>query len=134
MLKINEQEYCSRFFDRLTSFSLFPQITLPSRFTTCNGILINNFFCNLTKYMLESTAGILIKKFSDHQPHFRIMDTTLKKEHPIKYTNHNYNIILDEINQVKNKYMTSKLVKFYKYKHKVYMNNSRFASLNTTQR
>ena len=86
MLKINEQEHCSRFFDMLTSFSLFPpQITLPTRFTTCNGTLIDNFFCNLTKYILESTAGILIKKFSDHQPHFIIMDTTLKKKHLIKF-------------------------------------------------
>ena len=78
VLKINEQEHCSRFFDMLTSFSLFPQITLLTRFTICNGTLIDNFFCNLTKYILESTAGILIKKFSDHQPYFIIMDTTLK--------------------------------------------------------
>ena len=136
----------------LTSFSLFPQITLPTRFTTCNGTLIDNFFCNLTKYILESTAGILIKKFSDHQPYFIIMDTILKKQHPTKFieiniqnkkamlkvkedlistkiyekldisptadTNRNYNIILDEINQAKNKYMMSKLVKFNQYKHK----------------
>ena len=33
--------------------------------------------------------------------------------------NHNYNIIINEINQAKNKYMTSKLVKFNKYKHKM---------------
>ena len=32
--------------------------------------------------------------------------------------NYNYNIIIDEINQAKNKYITSKLVKFNKYKHK----------------
>ena len=33
-------------------------------------------------------------------------------------TNRNYNIILDEINQAKYKYMMSKFVKFNKYKHK----------------
>ena len=32
--------------------------------------------------------------------------------------NYNYNIIIDEINQAKQKYMTSKLVKFNKYKHR----------------
>ena len=37
---------------------------------------------------------------------------------PTTDTNRNYNIILDEINQAKNKYMMSKLVKFNKYKHK----------------
>ncbi len=60
MLKINEQHHCSTFFDMLTSFSLFPQITLPTRFTTCTGTLIDNFFCNLTKHILQSTEGILI--------------------------------------------------------------------------
>ena len=37
---------------------------------------------------------------------------------PTADTNRNYSIILDEINQAKNKYMMSKLVKFKKYKHK----------------
>ena len=41
--------------------------------------------------------------------------------------NYNYNIIIDEINQAKNKYMTSKLVKFNKYTHK---DNSRTANHN----
>ena len=152
MLKINEQEHCSTFFDMLTSFSLFPQITLPTRFTTRTGTLIDNFFCNLTKRILQSTAGILIKKFSDHQPYFMFVNTTLKEDHTTKFIqvnvqnkeamlkvknelhscdiytkldtnpntdpNYNYNIIIDEINQAKNKYMTSKLMKFNKYKHK----------------
>ena len=32
--------------------------------------------------------------------------------------NHNDNIIINEIKQAKNKYMTSNLMKFNKYKHK----------------
>ena len=152
MLKINEQEHCSTFFDMSTSFSLFPQITFPTRFTTRTGTLIDNFFCNLTKRILQSTAGILIKKCSDHQQYFMFVNTTLKEDHTTKFIqvnvqnkeamlkvknefhssdiytkldtnpntepNYNYNIIIDEISQVKNKYMTSKLVKFNKYKHK----------------
>ena len=60
MLKINEQENCrSFFFDMLTSFSIFPQITFPTRFSNRTGTLIDNFFCYLTKYTLENTAGIL---------------------------------------------------------------------------
>ena len=85
MLKINEQENCSSCFDMLTSFSLFPQITFPTRFSNRTGTLIDNFFCCLTKYTFESTAGILIKKFSDHQPYFLILDTVLKKEHTSKF-------------------------------------------------
>ena len=79
MLKINEQEHCSTFFDVLTSISLFPQITFPTRFTTRTGTLNDNFFCNLTKRILESTAGILTRKFSDHQPYFMFVNTTLKE-------------------------------------------------------
>ena len=80
MLKINEHEHCSNFFDMLTSFSLFPQIPFPSRFSDRKGTLIDNFFCTLTKYTLDSTAGIL-----DHQPYFLILDTALKKEQSSKF-------------------------------------------------
>ena len=69
----------------LTSYNLFPQITLPTRFTTCTCTLIENLFCNLTKHILQSTAGILIKTFSDHQPYFMFVDTTLKEDHPTRF-------------------------------------------------
>ena len=150
LLKINEQEHCSILFDMLTSF--IPQIILPTRFTTYTGTLIDNLFCNLTKHSLQGTAGISIKAFSDHQPYFMFVDTTLKEDHPTIFiqvnvqnkeamlnvkndihfsdiyskldTNsntdphHNYIIIINEINQAKNKYMTTKLVTFNKYKNK----------------
>ena len=122
----------------LTSFSLFPQITLPTTFNTCTGTLIDNFFCNLTKRVLESTAGKLINTFSDHLPYFMFKDTTglfynihiqnyiysseIYKQmdtNPNTVPNHNYYIIINEITKAKNKYMTSsKLVTFKTYKHK----------------
>ena len=36
--------------------------TSTYRFTRTNGTLIDNFFCKRSQSMLESTAGILIKK------------------------------------------------------------------------
>ena len=113
-------------------------------------------------YTLESTAGILIKKFSDHQPYFLILDTILKKEHTSKFVcikvqneaamtkvkndlisseihnkldqsqigdiNGNYDIILDEISKSQNKFITRKLVKYNKYKHKkIKVDNPRIA-------
>ena len=69
----------------LTSFSLFPQITYPTRFSNRTDTLIDNFFCCLTKQTLESTAGISIKTFSDHQPYFLILYTVLKKEYTSKF-------------------------------------------------
>ena len=138
LLKINENEIYSNFFDTLTSHSLYPQITLPT--------------CKLGKAVLESTAGILTKRLSDHQPYFMILGITQKTVRPPKYVkinilsteamqnvrheiksddiynklnkipnanpNLNYDIIYKEILRSKNKHMPGKLVKFYKYKHK----------------
>ena len=69
----------------LTSFSFFPQITLPTKFTTCTGTRIDNFFCNLTKHILQSTTGILSKTFSYHQPYFMFVETSLKEDHPTTF-------------------------------------------------
>ena len=80
LLKLNENDIYSSYFDSLISHSLFPQITFPTRFTRTNGTLIDNFFCKLSQSMLESTTGILIKKLSDHQPYFMLTNTSLKTE------------------------------------------------------
>ena len=83
LLKLNDNEIYSRFCDTLVSHSLYPQITLPTRFTRTNGTLIDNFFCKLSKYTLESTAGILTKQFSDHQPYFMFLNITqVTESHP----------------------------------------------------
>ena len=75
MLKLNENDIYiySSYFGSLISHSLFPQITFPPRFTRTNGTLIDNFFCKFSQSMLESTAGILIKKLSDHQPYVMLL-------------------------------------------------------------
>ena len=81
LLKLNENDMFSSFFDTVISHSLYPQITLPTRFTRTNRTLIDNLFCRLHKSILENTAGILTKRFSDHQPYFMIMHNT-EKLHP----------------------------------------------------
>ena len=65
--------------------SLYPQITLPTRFTRTNGTLIDNFFCILNKTILESKTGILTNKLSDHQPYFMSLKITQKNEPLPKY-------------------------------------------------
>ena len=83
LLKLNDNEIYSNLFDTLVSHSLYPQITLPTRFTRTNGTLIDNFFCKLSKYTLESTAGTLTKQFSDHQPCFMLLNITqVTESHP----------------------------------------------------
>ena len=72
-------------FDTLISHSLYPMITLPTRFTRTNGTLIDNLFCKLCKSVLESTAGILTKRFSDHQPYFMMLNMNQKTNPPPKF-------------------------------------------------
>ena len=80
----------SSFFDRIISHSLYPQITLPTRFTRTTGTLIDNLFCRLHKSILEKTyRRILTKRFSDHQPYFMIMHNTEKLHSPPKYVTTN---------------------------------------------
>ena len=86
LLKLNEDELISDFFDLLTSHSMYPQITLPTRFSEIHGTLIDNHFCKLTKTIVESRASILIKQFSDHIPYFILMDTTHNKQSNTKTT------------------------------------------------
>ena len=86
LFKLNEDELISDLFDFLTSHSMYPQITLQTRFSERHGTLINNLFCKLTKTILESRAGILIKQCSDHQPYLIFMDTTHNKQSNTKTT------------------------------------------------
>ena len=86
LLKLNEDELISDLFDFLTSHSMYPQITLQTRFSERHGTLITILFCKLTKTILESRAGILIKQCSGHQPYFIFMDTTQNKQSNTKTT------------------------------------------------
>jgi exonuclease III len=61
LLKINEREVFSDFFDTLTENSFYPKITFPTRFSNKHGTLLDNFFCKLTDSTLNTTSGILIK-------------------------------------------------------------------------
>ena len=70
LLKINKKEVISDFLDSIMNLSYFPKITLPTRFTDRTGSLIDNFFCKLSLNTADTTSGIMIKKFSDHQPYF----------------------------------------------------------------
>ena len=77
LLKINEIAICNEFFDLLTSHSLFPQITLPTRLSRSNGSLIDNIFCKFLSSTSTATSGILINKLSDHLPCFIFLDISL---------------------------------------------------------
>ena len=73
LLKINNDELCSELFDLITSHSLLPQITLPTRLSQISGTLIDNILCKAHIYI---KPAILLNKLSDHQPYFIILDIT----------------------------------------------------------
>ena len=68
MLKINENNHVSNFFNTVTSHTFFPKITLPTRFSDRNCTLIDNFLCKLSPTIIKSKAGILMNNLSDHLP------------------------------------------------------------------
>ncbi len=83
LLKINEKHVFIEYFDLIISHSFYPKITLPTRLSNKHGTLIDNFFCKLTEATIDTISGILIKKFSDHQPYFILLNSIqLKTDTP----------------------------------------------------
>ncbi len=74
LLKINEKHKISDYFDMLIEHSFCPKITVPTRLTNTKATLIDNLWCRLSETTLNITAGVLINKFSDHQPYFMLLD------------------------------------------------------------
>ena len=74
LLKINENATLGDYFNSLVAQSLFPQITLPTRFSDRNCTIIDNFLCKLTHNFKPSTTGILMSIISDHLPYFIFLD------------------------------------------------------------
>lgn len=74
------QQY-SEFFDTLCTFAILPRIVSPTRIATdretgkiTSETLIDNFYCRLQNHLSETQAGILVNKFSDHQPYFIVLN------------------------------------------------------------
>lgn len=74
LLKINEKSYAKEFFETMTSNSLFPKITFPTRVTDSTATLIDNCFIRTSNNLTQSTAGIINYNISDHLPIFVTLD------------------------------------------------------------
>ncbi len=68
-----------------TGHSFYPKITFPTRFSNKHGTLIDNFFCKLSESTMDTTSGILLRKFYDHQPYFTVLNDFTLKEPPLTY-------------------------------------------------
>ena len=85
LLKINNDELCTAFFDLIISHSLLQRITLPNIISNASGNLIDTILCTADVTIKPTTAGILLNKLSDHQPCFILLDTTFARSHNPKF-------------------------------------------------
>ena len=148
LLKINEKIMYANFFDMMTSISLLPNITYPTRITRTSATIIDNIFSN----SLEDTviSGIVSNKsISDHQIIFSCFDNLINmRKHSniskikkiIDYNslrkeisksllitlnkdkdydpNLNYNILENKLTDAINKHTREEEIKLNKHKHK----------------
>ena len=79
LLSVNDREIFGDFFDTFLSNSLYPKITLPTRFSFANATLIDNIFTNIKSCKRDNTSGISLKIFRSptlfhtHRPNQHIL-------------------------------------------------------------
>lgn len=74
LLKIDSAPHIHDFYSLLSSFGFYAKITLPTRFSDHGASLIDNLFCRQSILTTRTLSGILLKKFSDHQPYFSVFE------------------------------------------------------------
>ena len=70
LLQIKDNAIFGEYFNSVVAQSVFPKITLPTRLSSRNCMLIDNFLCKLSHGFSQATAGVLFKTISDHVPYF----------------------------------------------------------------
>ena len=66
LLLINEKERFSDFFDMLCTYSFYPRVTLPTRFTNRSCSLIDQVHCKLPVQADAVSSRIVVTQLSDH--------------------------------------------------------------------
>ena len=83
LLKINENASFSEFMDTMFNYSLYPKITMPTRFSTHSASLIDNFYCKFSKHSQDTSAGIIMSGLSDHLPYFICFNNFTKRRNTV---------------------------------------------------
>ena len=85
LLCLNERAKFQEFYDIFVTNSIFPEITLPTRFSKQNATLIDQIFCRYSKHESHNKSGIMLKKISDHLPCFSAINIHNKPTCPPKF-------------------------------------------------
>ena len=80
ILKVNENEVFSEFLDFMFNHSLYPKLTMPTRYATRSASLIDNFYCKFSDCTQQASAGIIISRISDHLPYFMCLNNLSKRK------------------------------------------------------
>ena len=80
ILKVNENTAFSDFLDTMFNNSLYPKITMPTRFATRSATLLDNFYCKFSEHSENATAGIIMSGISDHLPYFVCFNNFTKRK------------------------------------------------------
>ena len=84
LLQIHEKIAFGRFFDKITTSSFFPQITLPTRLSSRRGTIIDNILVKLSdNNICTSNSGIISSRISDHFPYFICLDVFNRRHDPV---------------------------------------------------
>ena len=109
LLQIHSNHNVNTFFERVTSNSFFPRITLPTRLAISgtSSTLIDNIFTNNIEEDVNSRSGILINDLSDHTIIFTFQYNCKYQEQFPKFIEiekkdeHSVNNFIDELKSLK---------------------------------
>ena len=71
---VHNKDVVANYFTSVIAQGFIPLITFPTRFSELRGTLIDNFLYKISARSSNTTSGIMIRKFSDHQPYFTCLD------------------------------------------------------------
>ena len=73
-MDVHNREKVGNYIKSVTAQGFIPLITFPTRFSDLHGTLIDIFLYKISARSSNTTSGIMIRKFSDHQPYFTCLD------------------------------------------------------------
>ena len=99
LLKLNERELFTDFFDNMCSSGFLPHVTVPTRFATYSCSLLDQIYIKTPRghediHNIKTSSGVMISNISDHLPCFTSICII-----QIKTTKHSTFITLNNLNE-----------------------------------